>query len=1370
MPKSTHNIGAIYLRMMVMMYTVIWCFLSINYERKYDIENVYHECNEIPNYMYVTGNNGTVMLRSIFHQHTRNAYMYYEYCGSDTDCCSSKILMNEINSDSPVTCCSGIQYSVMYTDHLQYYILKKLLAVICLSVGILMLAQGRDVEICKLWMEKEYSENSYMYVIYGLSIVTYCSIRPSLIGTSGPRIETIFDRISNIQVFMIYQVIIITICTIVGISMIAQGQYIETLYRHRLITYMNVVITMIIVMYNSIVGISVFAQGQSTEIFNTRNLTTYMQVLTLASIIVHSMVLCVLIIAKGQCIETDITRIFIICMDVIINSIIVTQSSVIHISIIAQGQYIETFNLRNLIEYQNPVLYTVIVIIYLLVGISVIAQGQCTETFNTRIPITYMYVVIRIVIVTFSSINLISIIASGQYYETFNYINRKFKNNTQLITLNAKVQAVFISVNGSGRLIEYLKRYITAKLQMYRNYTLYFIGLSAIVLEYIAKRLIKVFFIDYQTINNFCRSWSCRELQSAASEATYSARERTVKETDLFLVPHVPDVHGSGGKTCRYPVSKTTVANRIAGYQHKKNWSTDKGNPDIRHMTAFLKNVPDPSMLHDPGLVDFDKLITCRAPIIDFLKVYYDMTGTWDYPPPEEITVWRTNRGISPQWFQGTTVTEYVVGSDQRFQDFVDLFWQNYNTDQEMMPTGVVSLDVEDKNIWRYDLLRMSSLRDQVILLSKLSKQEKLSEFPEHILNAYTDKENRKTNVPAKIMFGGVHWAMIISLGIERTDSGDYTMDCSGFPDEIIDFLESVPPVVGAGIKHDVVGIEKFVQHITGKSMQFKGYVELGVLATLAGWQLERRGMFHLSLITMGSTMNKLVSCCDSQWGIPFHELDPAMQCYAVGDTKMGHITYGVLIAAYLNQIAPDPDMACRLSNCSQYEWVSWFCSVVRESLLGLELLQVQPQMHLEDYAGTYQELVNIIRYRDIHGQVSNCAPDTVRFLASLVKWPSITRGGPRYLHPVRLHHISVYNAFKESSGFPGIADYFSREVEVEDRMYATFGHRDTLSLDTGKKIRDPELYDSEFSLIFHPDTIKPSLDMEFPLSIQYIHARSKGLGRGVREAILEWFRFDPSRIEQFFQNCVEDRELAVDFRGRHEIIRLMFVALMNREPLSIPETEESIANEVAVSIEKLRAFKAKLLEAVQQQDDILHELYLADSGLGYQNRYSWKKKPLPQVALLSKSIVVNSMGDEVGCTAAPTRSSSSVDGCSEGRPLAERLREFDVVEPDLALRPVLDMRMYDQCRDGGRHTSSKGKKKKSTWPSGVMVRSVVTQDMVEEEEVRVVRRVQTVGDFDTYCDEVEEFLESDQAPTPEVHISSWCLPPTPEIDVMLDD
>ena len=1158
--------------------------------------------------------------------------------------------------------------------------------------------------------------NIYINIVYSALIVTYCSMIESgrlyRTFTQGVLILLLVVHCSMIEAGRLYRTFtqdLFILPLVTHCSIIESGQLLRTTAQVPESTYLYVVYCLTIVTYCSMIE-----SGRSLRTI-TRKLFVLLVVIQCS------------IIEAGRLFRTTVQKLKNTYLYVVYCVLIVAYCSMIE-----SGRSSKTINQKLLVSSEAGIIYTSVT--NCLSFINICFMSESGRSVQIELVEAYLQVAYCLIIVTYGSIIKISqLLRKITESESKNY-------KTQTLNIYSVISSVLIK--------KFIRFYYIDQLT---NVLLYFVNKRCKFSKITTLKII--YFNLYKKIINY-RAWSCRDLQSAASEATYKARERRVEPNDTILVPHVDGIHGtaSPNSASKFPVDKQTVANRIAGYRHNKKWHTDSGHPDTRHMTAFLKYTPDPAVLYDPGLVDFEKLITSKAPILDYLKLYTDMQGTWDYPPREEIAQWRLNRGISPQWFQGTTITEYVIGSDDNFDDFKALFWQNFHADQELLPTGVVSLDVEDKKIWKFDLLRICNFRDQVIPLKK--SKENIDDLPVH-LHLDSDgktQENKEVNVPAKIMFGGVHWGMMISLGITSTSKDEYTYDCKGFPEEVIDFLESLPPIVGAGIKADVKGVESFVYQVTGRDMRFKAFLELGVLATLCGWQLQRRGMFILSLITLGSTMNKLVSCADGQWGIPFHELDPAMQCYAIGDTKMGHITYGVLISAFLHQVAPDPDMACRLSQCTQFEWVSWFCTMIRESLVGLEISQQAAESHSALH-GSYQELVDIIRYRDIHGKVSAAPPASVTFIAGLVKWPSLSAGGPRYLHPVRLHHLSVHNAIRESSGIPGTKQYFSRKVDASDRMYATFGHKDVLSLDLSRRIQDPELSDFQFSLEVHPGLAKPILSIDFPLEITYIHSRSTRLDRGVREALLEWFRLDISRVDQFHQNCNDSRDLAVAMRGRYEDIRLMYFGLMNREPVAVFDTEESITEEVKTAIAKQRAFKQELLAAVQQQDDILHELYLADSGIIYQDRYAWKKKPLPRVVIDTSRPVLDSTGAVLESGSAPRPGYSSNDGNRVGRHLVDRLEELDVVEPSLGLFPVTSMKMPDQCLDGGRSTGNRKGKGKTSWPSGDTNRRVMTQDEVEE-EVRVVRHV---GDEFDYCvAEMEEFLND--------------LPPTPEIAIVLED
>ena len=90
-----------------------------------------------------------------------------------------------------------------------------------------------------------------------------------------------------------------------------------------------------------------------------------------------------------------------------------------------------------------------------------------------------------------------------------------------------------------------------------------------------------------------------------------------------------------------------------------------------------------------------------------------------------------------------------------------------------------------------------------------------------------------------------------------------------------------------------------------------------------------------LAVITVGMVMNKVVSMADGKWGLRWSQIPPALQVYALGDVKMGYLTYNVLISLLLSQLFPDPELVCRLSRCSPVSWIRWFNNLVRDTLVG---------------------------------------------------------------------------------------------------------------------------------------------------------------------------------------------------------------------------------------------------------------------------------------------------------------------------------------------------------------------------------------------------------------------------------------------------
>ena len=253
-------------------------------------------------------------------------------------------------------------------------------------------------------------------------------------------------------------------------------------------------------------------------------------------------------------------------------------------SIISPGKLIELIKSLNIEVALWNIYLNIVCITPIVISNSITSPGKLIEFVNSfnveaRSFSTYLEIVCIQSIVTSGSI-----ISPGKLIETL----KKYSEYPRIVYTSHNISAR--SIISSGKLIE-------IKTVQFKRF--YSIDQITNVLFYVVKLHRKVdiltllgksyFFVDKYFISY--RSWSCRDLQSAASEATYSTKERRVKQSDTVLVPHIDGIHGTGNpkSAWKFPVDKMTVANRIVGYTHSKKWHTDN-YMDV--MEEFMNDLP----------------------------------------------------------------------------------------------------------------------------------------------------------------------------------------------------------------------------------------------------------------------------------------------------------------------------------------------------------------------------------------------------------------------------------------------------------------------------------------------------------------------------------------------------------------------------------------------------------------------------------------------------------------------------------------------------------------------------------------------------------------------------------------------------------
>ena len=780
----------------------------------------------------------------------------------------------------------------------------------------------------------------------------------------------------------------------------------------------------------------------------------------------------------------------------------------------------------------------------------------------------------------------------------------------------------------------------------------------------------------------FARCLFPAELRRKALEKTLEQRRMRVRPESFILVPHVEGVwNGSEARLTKESMA-VAMASSPAPNVRRSRFRTTADND---HMAAWLKAMGPTRALTDPKLVPFEDMIPCGAPLIDFLSLDTERDDTWASPSWETVKKWSNNRSITSEWANRVSVKEFIIGSDseEKFTSFKANFWRRYQRDQDEYQTGVISLDNESVPCTTCDVVRIAENPNVWVPLTSSRNDDQA--IP---VKKMPVKGDLGYQFPAKIMFGGSDWVHMISFNSMKDTQGRTCVKAGVIPQYVVDFLQELPVVIGAGVRGDMLDIEHVFSTITGKPMQLKGSIDLGVLAVLAGWQLSKTGMLPLAVITLGMMMNKVVSTADWKWARSWPELPSALQAYAVGDIKMGHLTYNVLMALLHRQLFPDPELVCRLSRCDQKQWTRWFTFVIRDALVGTELDSLSVPAAIQ--SGSRTELMKCIRIRNKDGAIPLEAPDRIKFLADLVVWPTLTMGGPRYLQCVRQKYLAQYNVLLGSTALPGVDEFYKHVLTPMDRLDAVYGHLDVLKMDEDVPVPEPGWLEFHLGLASHHGLEKPLFvfrdykDVGFLISVTKIREAARALnGRGLREAMLEWTRLSYNRSEDLFKALQASEPLAAWFRGWYEAFRLQYFKGTGRVHEPVASIETSMKAELTEA-RRQAAFRLDVMtRELAVHKKFMESLEQAESIPINEDRASWKV--LPTAELWLRGDHKRASDSDIG---EPVVKRVRVMGEIEAKKMDSqgvKLGRFTADEETLIIYPLVEFRDSYECTDGGR-------------------------------------------------------------------------------------
>ena len=123
--------------------------------------------------------------------------------------------------------------------------------------------------------------------------------------------------------------------------------------------------------------------------------------------------------------------------------------------------------------------------------------------------------------------------------------------------------------------------------------------------------------------------------------------------------------------------------------------------------------------------------------------------------------------------------------------------------DQAILPTGVVSMDVEELRVTHYDWMKMTGK------LPIATRSEPLKTYlAKDRISGFNDDKWKQ--LPCLIMIGnGTSWALMISLDLEVIFEYKYRFKKMLIQTELLDLLRDLPVCVGLGVKGDIHKIQQ---------------------------------------------------------------------------------------------------------------------------------------------------------------------------------------------------------------------------------------------------------------------------------------------------------------------------------------------------------------------------------------------------------------------------------------------------------------------------------------------------------------------------------------------------------------------------------
>ena len=651
-----------------------------------------------------------------------------------------------------------------------------------------------------------------------------------------------------------------------------------------------------------------------------------------------------------------------------------------------------------------------------------------------------------------------------------------------------------------------------------------------------------------------------------------------------------------------HQLNQKTISRSMASSASAQDATSDKDTEtSLDMLMTFINNSAVNSAVF-PVIMGRKDTIPGAIPLLDIIRAHISKPDTWKFPTIKVANMWAINRGISDHIGDNVDIREVVIGLTPNSDVIKIRQWaeDQFTQSENASPIGVLPCTIKYMPMTTHDVIRLGrpSLLGRTIPLQH--SDDPPLEAEKH---NFTDRNgspipNRWIKFPAKFVIGdGLNWLLIISTDITK---GRSNYRCTIAPPQpaLLELLHQLPPLTGPGIKFALVQFENILSQLAGFRIRLPNFIELPSLATLAGWNMQTTSFDALSLITLGTPQYSLFPTTSNRWSPRFSELPAQLKTLIIAEAKSAFMIYNCFLISLREEVLPDPEIWCFLTNSQQRSVLTWWADWVTATLRGIT---VSPEAATK--ASTRQQLLESLRAVDPSGQILDHPPYRIKLINIMIRGAAtLTRGGCRFLHVERERALTNF-AIAANEPIPASQHLFKNAITDAKIMYARFDQYNVHALDAKLPVPSSS---ANVALAHHPKLPYPKVEIDVTkISVDYMLDIFRKLRRSQTEGILEWARENPSKIDDLFKAFSKSDMIAKKFRAVYDPVRLIGLRVLNIHPQEVPFCEQNLTkhmnNAVAAQEKIISGFDQQISALDRQMSDLdqqILELKLQQEGI----------------------------------------------------------------------------------------------------------------------------------------------------------------------------